>query len=50
VRGVHSPEEELGIDFVDEVLRQFDGPSASSVSIDRRDVLPPAARSAIPRA
>ena len=34
VRDVHALEEELGIDFVDEVLRQFDGPSASSVSVD----------------
>jgi hypothetical protein len=34
VRDVHALEQELGIDFVDEVLRQFDGPSASSVSID----------------
>jgi hypothetical protein len=34
VRDVHALEQELGIDFVDEVLRQFDGPSASSVSVD----------------
>jgi hypothetical protein len=34
VRDVHALEEELGIDFVAEVLRQFDGPSASSVSVD----------------
>lgn len=36
VRDVHALEQELGIDFVDEVLRQFDGPSASSVSLDGR--------------
>jgi Protein of unknown function (DUF3352) len=34
VRDVHALEEELGIDFAEEVLRQFDGPSASSVSVD----------------
>jgi hypothetical protein len=34
VRDVHALEQELGIDFADEVLRQFDGPSASSVSLD----------------
>jgi hypothetical protein len=34
VRDVHAVEKELGIDFVDEVLRQFNGPSASSVSLD----------------
>lgn len=34
VRDVHALEQELGIDFVDEVLRQFDGPSASAVSPD----------------
>ena len=34
VRDVHALERELGIDFVAEVLRQFDGPSASAVSPD----------------
>lgn len=34
VRDVHELERELGIDFVAEVLRQFNGPSASAVSPD----------------
>ena len=34
VRDVHALERQLGIDFVAEVLRQFDGPSASAVSPD----------------
>jgi hypothetical protein len=34
VRAVDKIEEELGIDFEQEILRQFDGPSASYVSAD----------------
>ena len=34
IQDVHEFERELGIDFVQEVLRQFDGPSASAVSVD----------------
>src|SRR6185295_4344384 len=34
VRDVHALEAATGIDFVQEVLRQFDGPSASAVSPD----------------
>jgi hypothetical protein len=34
VRAVDKIEEELGIDFEREILRQFDGPSASYVSVD----------------
>jgi hypothetical protein len=44
VRDVHRAESRLGIDFVSEVLRQFDGPSASSVSLDGKTY---AARSAV---
>jgi hypothetical protein len=44
VRDVHVLERELGIDFVQEVLRQFDGPSASAVTPDGQTF---AARSAI---
>jgi hypothetical protein len=36
VHDVHELERQLGIDFVAEVLRQFDGPSASLVSLDGR--------------
>jgi hypothetical protein len=34
VRDVHALEREFKLDFVSEVLRQFNGPSASAVSID----------------
>jgi hypothetical protein len=34
VEDVHALERELGIDFEQEVLRQFNGPSASAVSLD----------------
>jgi hypothetical protein len=34
VQDVHALERELGIDFESELLRQFDGPSASDVSLD----------------
>jgi hypothetical protein len=44
VRDVHALERDFGIDFVREVLRQFDGPSASAVSLDGKSY---AARSAI---
>jgi hypothetical protein len=44
VRDVHALEQELDIDFVQEVLRQFDGPSASAVSPDGQTF---AARSAV---
>ncbi|HYZ76830.1 MAG TPA: hypothetical protein VE596_05600 [Gaiellaceae bacterium] len=44
VRDVHRAQSRLGIDFVSEVLRQFDGPSASSVSLDGKTY---AARSAV---
>jgi hypothetical protein len=36
VREVHALERELHVDFVQEVLRQFNGPSASAVSVDGR--------------
>lgn len=36
VRDVHALEQELGIDFATEILRQFDGPSASLLSPDGR--------------
>jgi hypothetical protein len=56
VRTVDRLERELGIDFEDEVLRQFDGPSASYVSTDgktfaaRSEVSDPAAlRSVLPK-
>jgi hypothetical protein len=44
VRDVHALEQELGIDFADEILRQFDGPSVSLLSPDGRDF---AARSVV---
>ena len=44
VRDVHRLERIFGIDFVTEVLRQFDGPSASAVSLDGKTY---AARSAV---
>ena len=44
VRDVHRLEQDFGIDFVSEVLRQFDGPSASAVSLDGKTY---AARSAV---
>src|SRR5919108_4640152 len=44
VRDVHALERHFGIDFVSEVLRQFDGPSASAVSLDGKTY---AARSAV---
>jgi hypothetical protein len=48
VQDVHTLERQLHINFVDEVLRQFNGPSASAVSLDgktfaaRSDVSDPA--------
>lgn len=44
VSDVRRLERDFGIDFVSEVLRQFDGPSASSVSLDGKTY---AARSAV---
>ena len=44
VQDVHALEEELGIDFAAEILRQFDGPSVSLLSPDGRDF---AARSVV---
>jgi hypothetical protein len=37
VRAVEELEEELGIDFEDEILRQFNGPSASSLTFDGQE-------------
>lgn len=56
VEDVHALQRQLGIDFAREVLRQFDGPSASAVSLDgktfaaRSDVSDPEAlRRVLPR-
>lgn len=37
VRAVEDLEDETGIDFENEILRQFDGPSASSLTFDGQD-------------
>jgi hypothetical protein len=37
VRAVEELEDETGIDFENEILRQFDGPSASSLAFDGQD-------------
>lgn len=44
VRDVHALEQELEVDFADEILRQFDGPSVSLISPDGREF---AARSVV---
>lgn len=44
IQAVEELEQDLGVDFEDEILRQFDGPSASALSFDGRSF---AARSAV---